>query len=204
MRRRCVRRGLAAVVCSMGLAVGIGVAAPKLPALAPGDTAPEIRGNDPDGQRVLSDYAGHRLTLVNFWATWCAPCREEMPALDRLYREHADEGLMVLGVVHEAIDNTALAAFLAEHQVHYPVMRPWRRYEADWRGVGVLPLTFLVDDSGRILRRYVGATPEQIAGIAADVRARLEGREMPPLVIPEESNAVGEAEREAARKPPGS
>src|SRR5690606_18233777 len=81
-----------------------------------------------DGQEVtLSDYAGH-VILIDFWATWCAPCRDEIPGLVELYEKHKDAGFVVLGV---AVDDTvdALEPFVAELGMTYPVLVENGRYE---------------------------------------------------------------------------
>jgi len=182
-----------AVAVSMVFALSAS-AAPKRMALATGDRAPQIRGNTTTGERVIPDYTKSKVTLVNFWATWCAPCLEEMPMLDRLYREFRDD-LNIVGVLHEAIDDQALATFVEERGVIYPLIRPWRRYTADWGGMALLPMTFMVDQQGKVVRRYVGASADQIVAMEEDIRAQLAGRPLAAMVIPEETTAVSDQDR---------
>lgn len=113
-------------------------------------TLPDTAGR---AQR-LSDYRG-RVVLVNFWATWCAPCREEMPAMDRLYRALAHHGLEILAV-HAGPGGAAMQAFLERIPVSFAVLVD---ADLDLRGwhVPALPTTFLVDREGRTLYRALGA-----------------------------------------------
>lgn len=164
-------------------------------ALAPGDPAPSFRGTTPAGKRVVVDYSTSKLTVVNFWATWCEPCKDEMPALQRLHDERSGDGLNVLGVVIESITAGPLQAFLDEMHIDYTVLLPHGNVGASWGGVGTMPTTFLVDPQGKILRRYVGATPEQIDGLVYDIVAALEGRPLGPVIVPDVTNAASDEQR---------
>lgn len=170
-------------------------------ALVPGDPVPEIRGNTVDGTRVVSDYSANQITLINFFATWCEPCREEMPMLQELFRERAADGLKIVGVLQESIDDEALTAFIDSSGVTYPLIRPRGDDPTRFGGVSILPSSFLVDNRGRLLQRYVGATPEQIEGMRADIVAALEGRPLGRLVMPETPNAVSVDDKPKAPQP---
>ena len=135
--------------------------------LREGSEAPPLRLPALEGGEVdLQSYRG-RIVLVNIWATWCPPCVEEMPSLERLHRTLAGEGLVVLGVSVDD-DGAALQSFVRRAGVTFPILRdPGRRGpSAAWRTTGY-PETFIVDGSGRIVRKIVGPaswdTPEAIA-----------------------------------------
>jgi thiol-disulfide isomerase/thioredoxin len=164
-------------------------------ALAPGDPAPEVWGFRSDGELVRSDYAERRFTLVNFWATWCAPCKEEMPALQKLHESHADSGLQVIGVMNDHVSLDAMQRFADGLGVAYTVVKPHEESIQRWTEIRVLPMTFLIDAQGKVVRRYVGASAEQIEGLIYDVGAVLEGRPLGPLVIPADPATVTEADR---------
>jgi len=118
-----------------------------------------------DGEMDLGSFRG-RVVLVNFWATWCPPCVEEMPSLERLHRALAGQGLVVLGVSVDD-DGAALEAFVRRAGVTFPILRDpgGRGPTAAWRTTG-WPETFVVDRTGRIVRKIVGParwdTPEAI------------------------------------------
>lgn len=195
-----VRQVALSVVLAMTAAVP-GAASAATPrfrmALAPGDQAPRVRLPLLSGEDVRHDWSKHPLTVVNFWATWCNPCRQEMPALQDLYARHRDEGLSVLGILLDFKAQDADAQrFLAEQRVEYTILRGSIRAIEEWGGVGIFPTTFLVDRQGRIVRRYVGATAEQIRGLVRDVENVLRGQPLGSMVLPE----PGE-EEEAAEQP---
>lgn len=84
--------------------------------------APEFSGKDLDGKRhSLDDYAG-KMVLVNYWATWCPPCLEEMPELAVFHEAYKDSRAVVLGVNSEDIDEASLRAFLDEQMIDFPVI----------------------------------------------------------------------------------
>jgi thiol-disulfide isomerase/thioredoxin len=153
-------------------------------AFAPGDPAPRLEGASIENRFYTVAWGEAKITLVNFWATWCVPCKLEMPEIQKLWRERRKDGLRVVGVVVEKSNDDPVAAFLRELGADYPVMFPSQATQRAWREVTLLPTTFLVGKEGRILRRYVGADAATIEGMKADVAALLEGRPMPPQVMP--------------------
>jgi len=169
-------------------------AAPNL-ALVRGDDAPGMRGSAPDGSRVVVQYKPGTVTLINFWATWCVPCRDEMPALQDLFEKRSQDGLQIVGIHAGYVTDEDLETFLDNIKVDYTIVRPDLRWLNAWGGVSVMPMTFLVDGDGKILRRYVGATEEQIAGLVFDAEAALEGRELGPVIVPEEPAVATEADK---------
>jgi thiol-disulfide isomerase/thioredoxin len=164
-------------------------------ALVRGDKAPGMRGQSPEGQRVVVLYKPETVTLINFWATWCVPCRQEMPALQELYSKRSQDGLQVVGVHAGFVDHEDLEAFLDQVEVDYTIVLPDQRWLDDWGGISVMPLTFLVDGEGKVLRRYLGATEEQIAGLIHDAEAALDGRELGPVIVPETPNVATEEDK---------
>jgi peroxiredoxin len=135
--------------------------------LAEGATAPPLRLTTLQGEEVDRESYRGRVVLVNFWATWCPPCVEEMPSLERLHRALGAEGLVVLGVSIDE-DDGALQDFVKRARVTFPILRDpgGRKAAAAWRTTG-WPETFVIDGTGRIVRKIVGParwdTPEAIA-----------------------------------------
>ena len=164
-------------------------------ALVRGDSAPGMRGRGPEGQRVVVQYKPDTITLINFWATWCVPCRQEMPALQELFSKRSKDGLQVVGVHAGYVEHEDLETFLDQVKVDYPIVLPDQRWLDDWGGVSVMPLTFMIDGEGKILRRYLGAAEEQIEGLVHDVEAALDGRELGPVIVPETPNVATDADK---------
>jgi cytochrome c biogenesis protein CcmG/thiol:disulfide interchange protein DsbE len=120
-------------------------------AIAEGAPAPAIEGRLFDGTGfALADYA-RKVVMLNFWATWCAPCREEMPALDAYYRRHASEGFLLIAISMDSPKDEAKArAIMQSFAFPAALARETniKGYGRIWR----LPLTFVIDRRG-ILRK---------------------------------------------------
>ena len=95
----------------------------------------------------LADYRG-QVVLVNIWATWCEPCRTEMPQLDKLYRARKTDGLVVLGISDEAIDQQQ--AFLSQVPIAYPLLITTPGVPAFYRQIAKYPAIFLIDRKGNL------------------------------------------------------
>ncbi len=125
---------------------------PKQPLTAhdftvPGLTAASIR---------LSDFRG-KVVLLNFWATWCSPCRVEMPAMERLYQRHKTEGFAVLGISVDRQGAAVVTPFAKSFKLTFPIGLDPRMDVAGSYGVVGLPSTFLISRTGSIVAIAVGA-----------------------------------------------
>jgi peroxiredoxin len=109
----------------------------------------------PDGTFRLSEHRG-KVVMLNFWATWCPPCLEEMPALERLYRRHRDAGFSLLAVSLDT-DGAKIAPFVARRGLSFPVGLDPRTKVAELYGVRHLPSTFILDREGNIAAVALGA-----------------------------------------------
>jgi thiol-disulfide isomerase/thioredoxin len=145
----------------LGLYVGSYVASPQrtltAPVLKAGERLTDLQLSDIDGRsRQLSDWNG-KFVLVNFWATWCGPCREEMPLLDRTHRELAGKGLEVVGVAID--DAAAVGTFLKDSPVQYPILVGGSNdtLHKFGDGSGVLPYSVLIDRDGKLLAQRAGS-----------------------------------------------
>jgi thiol-disulfide isomerase/thioredoxin len=130
--------------------------------------APELSYIDSNGAtRRLSELRG-RVVMLFFWATWCTPCRRDMPLLSQLQREHADDGLVVLYVSLE--EPEVLAPFLAEHR--FDGIQGRLDHAAPFYDAGKFyPLSYLISRDGRVRERWSGRPTEQ--WLATQVRAAL-------------------------------
>ena len=103
----------------------------------------------------LADYRG-QVVLVNLWASWCGPCRAEIPTLKRLDDEYRDRGLVVLGVNVESLPTEHVARLRRDLGISYTTLVPAGRFDGTFRGEGVLPQTWLVDRRGRVRASHGG------------------------------------------------
>jgi thiol-disulfide isomerase/thioredoxin len=128
-----------------------------------GEVAPPFARSDLGGEaHSLSDWRG-KVVLLNFWASWCGPCREEMPLLDRTQKRYADKGLQVVGVASDSA--AATKAFLAKTHVDYPILIDDPEKGADLSAIygndrSVLPYTALIGRDGHVLALRMGKFSE--------------------------------------------
>lgn len=134
-------------------------APPGVAVLHTGDQRADLDLTDPDGRsHRLSEWDG-RVVLVNFWATWCGPCRDEMPLLDRVGTVWAEKGLQVVGVAID--DPEAVRDFLRSNPVRYPILLDAAGESdpsllfGDTRGV--LPYSVLIDRDGKLVDQRMGS-----------------------------------------------
>jgi peroxiredoxin len=114
----------------------------------------ELQGLDGKTYR-LSDYRG-KWVLVNYWATWCPPCREELPELEVFHSNHKDKDAVVLGVAMERIKKERLQAFIDEQFISYPILMMKPAASTELGRVPGLPTSYLIDPNGKLAARQVG------------------------------------------------
>jgi peroxiredoxin len=126
----------------------IGVGSP-----APAFEATNLRTGRPSG---LADYRG-RVILLNVWATWCQPCRVEMPGIERLARQLTDTDFRVVAVSVDVSDSTTVNAFVREMGLSFDILHdPTRTIEQRYQTTGV-PESFVIDRHGVIVKKVIGA-----------------------------------------------
>ncbi|MFO0693436.1 MAG: TlpA disulfide reductase family protein [Polyangiales bacterium] len=177
-----MRRASIVVVLGMFVLPFVATAAPsaaptsgepvRVGSIAPGLAVTRVQGADaPD----LATLRG-RVVVLDFWATWCGPCRMVMPELERLHAQHHDDGLTVVGISAES--TSVLEGFLARRRIAYTIARDvggtTRRY-----GVSALPTLVVVDRYGKVRHRSTGARPNDLAAVRLLVPELL-GEPRPP------------------------
>lgn len=122
-----------------------------------GYLAPDFALPSLDGQTVrLSEFRGKKAILLNFWATWCSPCRLEMPTMEKAYQEYKSRGLEILAVSLDTASKSVVKNFMQELKLNFPalldpdmaVLRLYRQFS--------IPATFLVDKQGIVRHRELG------------------------------------------------
>ena len=110
---------------------------------------------DLDGRDVSPATWRGRIALVNVWATWCAPCRDEIPMLVALQQKYRDQVLLV-GVLQDRASDASVRAFAASLRMNYPIVRSARDIEHSISTDLALPMTYLVDAAGRVVAAHAG------------------------------------------------
>ncbi len=140
---------------------GMGVVRPDAPAEAPSFELIEL-----SGARVSLDSLAGKVVLLNFWATWCAPCRSEMPGMERVWQQYRDRGFAVVAVSVDAGGEKRIAGFVRRLKLGYPILLDPDSEVAERYNVSGLPASFLIDREGRVIGRMIGSrewdSPEAI------------------------------------------
>ena len=112
--------------------------------------APQFALKDVNGRTLrLSDYQG-KVVLINFWATWCPPCRAEIPDLVRLQDEHAKQGLQIIGITYPPERKNRVRKFAISLKVNYPIALGTRELKARFSSDETLPLTVVINRDGEV------------------------------------------------------
>ena len=120
-----------------------------------GTAAPEFTVQDADRKVALSDLRG-QVVVLNFWATWCAPCVEEMPSLVQLQQRFKDKGITVVGISID-VDGDAYHKFLKDYKIDFQTVRdPDQKVSAQY-GSFKWPETYIIDRNGIVRRKFIGA-----------------------------------------------
>ncbi len=119
-----------------------------------GSAAPDFVVQDSDRKVALHDFKGQTVVL-NFWATWCAPCVEEMPSLIQMSKNVKDKNVTVIGVSID-VDETAYKNFLQKHGVTFLTVRDPEQKSSSLYGTTGWPETFIIDKDGVLRRKFVG------------------------------------------------
>ena len=164
------------------------------------DQTPDLRGKvaanftlkDLSGKSVsLKDYRG-KAVLVNFWATWCAPCKVEMPWFEKLQAQYASQGLVILGVTAEDIPRDEVAKSAKSLGVDYPILLRGDAIANDWGGLDGLPSSFYIDRQGVIVDETVGLySRDEVESMIKRIVNGKSGQPNPPKPVASQSTANG-------------
>lgn len=118
--------------------------------------APQYSFTAFDGTPISSDQLQGKVVVLNFWATWCGPCKLEMPSLQSLHEDKGAQGVVVLGLSTDAGRAESIRDFLEERDITYPVGRATSAHRAAFGGIHGIPTTFIIDGQGVVQHRVVG------------------------------------------------
>jgi len=139
---------LLVIMLSAGVASAVLKEGDALPALQPA----QFEGNLPD--------LGGKVVLLDFWASWCGPCKKSFPELEKIYASYKDRGFVILGVNVDE-DSAAMHQFLENHAVSFPIVRDKDQSLVGTAGVESMPTSFLIDRSGKIRSLHNGFRGEE-------------------------------------------
>ena len=158
-------------LCLAGLlAFTLAACKPKgdLAAPAPPKTAPAWKLKDLDGRLVSSDQFKGKIVVIDFWATWCPPCRAEIPGYVALQEKYGKDGLAMVGISLDSQGPEEVKQFVAKNHMNYTVVMGDESVVAAFGGVEAIPTTFIVDRQGNIRDQKVGA--EELAAFEQRLR----------------------------------
>ncbi len=138
---------------------------------APGysEMFPDFELSTLEGRTIYSSQLGGKVSVINFWASWCAPCREEMPWLVEMTDLYDEAEFGVVGITQDPENTDAIIEFLADIDVNYPIVMTDFEVESKAGGVYGIPTTFILDRSGRVAYKHVGLGDEE------ELRSTIEG-----------------------------
>lgn len=124
--------------------------------------APDFALKDLNGRVYrLTDFKG-RVVLLNFFATWCGPCRQEIPHLLKLRQKFGDQGVEIIGVSLDHEVDRVLRPFIQRYEITYPVLLGTREVVLDYGGIQGIPTTFVIDHNGTISDYFAGMPPSYL------------------------------------------
>lgn len=165
-----IRRVLSALLAVCALTF---VPLPSASAVGQGALAPEIGLQDRSGKLIkMSDLKG-RVVIVDFWASWCAPCREELPVLEGLFKKYRDKGLVVVGVGQDK-DPQNLAKFLRASPLSFPIVHDARGEVAGRYEPPKMPSSYVIDRKGLIRHLHAGFRASDKAALERELKQLLD------------------------------
>lgn len=125
-------------------------------AVEPGAAAPSWELRDVDGKTVkLSDFKD-KVVVLDFWATWCPPCRKEIPGFVALQKQYGKDGLAIVGISLDQDGAAKVKKFIKANGMNYPVVMGNEDLSRDYGSIRAIPTTFVIDRAGKIVSKHVG------------------------------------------------
>jgi len=122
--------------------------------------APDFKLKDQNGKEISLSSLKGKAVVINFWATWCPPCREEIPGFIKVYNRLKDKGVELVGISLDREGWEVVRPFLKKYEINYPVVVGDRELTEAYGGIRGIPTTFFVDRNGNIEDKHVGYMSE--------------------------------------------
>lgn len=119
-------------------------------------SAPHFQVTTLDGDTLTTESLRGQVVLVNFWASWCGPCRFEMPGFQKLYEDKRDQGFTIVGISQDRGSLAPMYEFLKKYDIDYPIALENGQVDLAFGGVTALPTSFLIDSNGVIRHKVFG------------------------------------------------
>ena len=116
---------------------------------------PDLTMTTLDGKTITTRDLAGKVAIFNFWATWCAPCRAEIPDLVKLQDQYKDQ-LVIIGVLSEDEPGPHVSRFAADYKINYPIVPETKELAAAFPGIYALPTTFMVGPDGKMMQKHIG------------------------------------------------
>ncbi len=118
--------------------------------------APDFTVKDLKGREIsLSNYGG-KVVFLNFWATWCSPCKAEIPDFIEAYKQYKDKGMEIIGISVDRISPKSVLKFVEKYKINYPVVMGTYKIQKDYEPGPYIPTTIIIDQEGKIRHRHIG------------------------------------------------
>ena len=125
------------------------------------DPAPNFSLQSQDGKTIELKKLAGKAVVVNFWATWCGPCRAEIPGMVKVYEKYKGKGLEIVGISLDRGGWDDVKPYLAKNKISYPIVVAGQELTDAYGGIRSIPTSFFVDRKGNIVSKHVGALSEE-------------------------------------------
>ena len=118
--------------------------------------APDFAVKDLKGREIsLSNYSG-KVVFLNFWATWCGPCKAEIPDFIEAYKQYKDKGMEIIGISVDRRNLNSVLKFVEKYKINYPVVMSTDKIQKDYEPGPYIPTTIIIDQEGKIRYKHIG------------------------------------------------
>ena len=148
-----LKRAAALTVAALMLVSGPAIAAPRT-----GQPAPNFKAFALSGNPLSMDSLKGSVVILDFWATWCPPCRESLPFLSDMHRKYGKQGLQIVGMSVDEGGERQVKAFASEKNLPYHIVMATEKVRADY-GVRAVPVLYIIDRNGNVAEKMTGFSP---------------------------------------------